>query len=159
MSGTCDCAIVESGTAAMGIGEEVRVLAICPAKTDCVALGNVFSHSKWRLDCVPTSEVGIRFLRENCVPVVICSSRLPESDWKVILSEAVRQAVPPRVIVAFPAGGDELWSEVLDLGGYDVLAQPFHAAEVVRVVSLAWRQWKHDWEKRQKRQTAGSPTD
>lgn len=169
---TCDCAIVESGTTAMGIGEEVSVLAICPAEADCVALCNIFSHSKWKLDCVPTSDAGVRFLRENCVPVVIASCRLPESDWKVILEEAARQPIPPRVIVASPAGGDELWSEVLELGGYDVLAQPFYGPEVVRVVSLAWRQWKHDWEKTrrsqsstgeagdpEKRQAAGSGTD
>lgn len=144
----------------MGIAEEVRVLAICPAEADCVALTNIFSHSKWRLDCLQTCDGGIRFLRENCIPVVICSCDLPAGDWKSVLAEATRQLVPPRVIVASPAGGDELWSEVLAMGGYDVLAEPFYGPEVVRVVSLAWRQWKHEWEKTRKSQgAAGGPTD
>jgi DNA-binding response OmpR family regulator len=30
---------------------------------------------------------------------------------------------------------------VLNLGGYDVLAKPFAAREVLRVVALAWRCW------------------
>jgi hypothetical protein len=32
---------------------------------------------------------------------------------------------------------EELWAEVLNLGGDDVLAQPFDAQEVYHVVSLA----------------------
>jgi DNA-binding response OmpR family regulator len=144
----------------MGIPEAVRVLAICPAEADCIALGNIFSHSKWTLDCVKAPDDGVRFLQEHPVPVVICACRLPGSDWKAIVAEAARQPVPPRVIVASPGAGDELWSEVLELGGYDVLAQPFHAPEVVRVVSLAWRQWKHELEKTRKSQgSAGSDED
>lgn len=138
----------------MGIAEEVRVLAICSSEADCVALANIFSHSKWRLDCVQTSESGIQFLRENDVPVVICSCDLPADAWKRVLAEASSQPVPPRVIVASPEGGDELWSEVLALGGYDLLAEPFYGPEVVRVVSLAWRQWKHEWEQTRKTQRA-----
>ncbi len=134
----------------MGTSEEVRVLAICPAEADCVALANIFSHSNWKLDCVPTSESGIRFLRENVVPVVICAGGPPASDWKTVLVETARQPIPPRVIVALTGAGDEVWSEVLQLGGYDVLAEPFYGPEVVRVVSLAWRQWKHEWEKTRK---------
>jgi DNA-binding response OmpR family regulator len=141
----------------MGTSEEVRVLAICPAEADCVALANIFSHSNWKLDCVPTSEAGIRFLRENLVPVVICACRPPASDWKAVLAEASRRPVPPRVIVASAGAEDEMWSEVLESGGYDVLAEPFHGPEVVRVVSLAWRQWKHEWEKTRKSpQSAGA---
>ena len=48
----------------------------------------------------------------------------------------------PRLIVLTGAMSDEVWSEVLESGGYDVLAKPLDAREAVRVVSLAWRQWR-----------------
>jgi DNA-binding response OmpR family regulator len=38
-----------------------------------------------------------------------------------------------------------LWAEVLNLGGYDVLAKPFNSNEFIQVVSTAWRRWKSEW--------------
>jgi DNA-binding response OmpR family regulator len=48
---------------------------------------------------------------------------------------------PPFVIVTSRLADDELWSEALNLGAYDVLAKPFEATEVTRIVSLAWLHW------------------
>lgn len=122
--------------------EIVTVLAISSIGGDHIALGNVFSHSNWKFDCVRSCAEAIGVLRENPVPVVICSWQLPDGDWKTVLAEASQHANPPRVIVASPTADEQLWADVLESGGYDVLAQPFQPAEVVRVVSLAWRQWK-----------------
>jgi DNA-binding response OmpR family regulator len=33
---------------------------------------------------------------------------------------------------------DHLWAEVLNLGGYDVLAKPFDGCELFRALSSAW---------------------
>jgi DNA-binding NtrC family response regulator len=66
-------------------------------------------------------------------PVVICESSLPDGDWKDLLDKT------PRLIVTSPAANEALWAEVLNLGGYDVLAQPFDEQEVRRVVSSAGR--------------------
>jgi len=49
---------------------------------------------------------------------------------------------PPLLVVTSRKADDTLWSEVLNLGGYDVLAQPYERAEVVRILSLAWLHWK-----------------
>jgi hypothetical protein len=37
-----------------------------------------------------------------------------------------------------------MWAEVLNLGAYDVLAQPFDPAEVFRVLTAAWQNWRYD---------------
>jgi hypothetical protein len=39
--------------------------------------------------------------------------------------------------VTFRTADERLWAEVLNLGGYGVLAQPFDANEVKRVAKLA----------------------
>jgi hypothetical protein len=46
------------------------------------------------------------------------------------------------VIVSSRLADDNLWTEVLNRGGYNVLAKPFQAAEVFRDVSQAWLNWK-----------------
>jgi len=45
----------------------------------------------------------------------------------------------PALIVTSNAGDEALWAEVLNLGGYDVLAQPFDQNEVARVIASAGR--------------------
>jgi hypothetical protein len=42
--------------------------------------------------------------------------------------------------VASRLADDKLWVDVLNLGGSDVLALPFDHDEVIRSVSLAWRE-------------------
>jgi hypothetical protein len=36
---------------------------------------------------------------------------------------------------------ERLWSEVLNLGGYDVLPQPLDRNEALRTIGLAWDRW------------------
>ena len=53
------------------------------------------------------------------------------------------------VLVVTSRIADEwLWAEVLNLGGYDVLAQPFDREEVTRVVRSAVRASSDLWRRR-----------
>ena len=53
----------------------------------------------------------------------------------------------PLLIVTARCADDQLWAEVLNLGGYDVLMKPFERTEVIRVISLAWLNWKNTRER------------
>jgi hypothetical protein len=44
---------------------------------------------------------------------------------------------PPRFIVADRLADNRLWSEVLNLGGWDLIAKPFDAKEVLHIVTVA----------------------
>jgi DNA-binding response OmpR family regulator len=122
----------------------VSVLAVSSAEEDRVLLEHVFSHSNWKFDHVRTCGEARNLLSGAEVGVIICGTELPDGSWRDLLREAGRYQVPPRLIVVSSLADDRLWGEVLDLGGYDVLGKPFDASEVIRVVSLAWRQWKHE---------------
>jgi DNA-binding response OmpR family regulator len=79
--------------------------------------------------------------------VVICEKDLPDCTWQEILEELAALKHPPPLIVTSRLADERLWAEVLNLGGYDVLMKPFDPVEVVRVVSLAWRHLKSNWER------------
>jgi DNA-binding response OmpR family regulator len=81
-------------------------------------------------------------LREGTVPVVICERDLPDGDWKVILSALRRLEKAPLLIVCSRVADEYLWAEVLNLGGWDVLAKPFDAREVTWSVGLAVQEWQ-----------------
>jgi hypothetical protein len=48
------------------------------------------------------------------------------------------------LIVTAKLADDRLWAEVLNLGGFDVLAQPFYRGEVTRAVGHACRSWNRE---------------
>jgi len=72
---------------------------------------------------------------------VICERDLPDGNWKDVHNCAESVSNPPLLLVVSRQADENLWAEVLNLGGYDVLMKPFDRAEVTRVVGMAWRQW------------------
>ncbi len=125
----------------------VSILAVSPAEEDHLLLSHVLGHSNWKFDQARTCSEAVEALKRSGVAVVICAAELPDGSWKDLLARLGAERVPPRLIVASRLADDGLWAEVLDRGGYDVLSMPFKRSEVIRVVSLAWRQWKHDSER------------
>jgi DNA-binding response OmpR family regulator len=124
----------------------VTILAVSPAEEDHVGLAHLFSHSNWKFDQARTCAEAREALGRGDTAVVICAVELPDGSWRDLLASLAGRAAPPRLIVASRLADDRLWADVLDRGGYDVLSVPFEGREVIRVVSLAWRQWKHETE-------------
>lgn len=72
--------------------------------------------------------------------VVIAEAELGRGTWRELL-DRLQGRTAPRLIVASRFADECLWSEVLNRGGYDVLAKPFDPKEVSWVVRNAWRDW------------------
>jgi DNA-binding response OmpR family regulator len=121
----------------------VSVLAVTPYEEDAVTLRHIFSHSNWHIDFASSWTDASTRLSEQRYPVVISEARLSDASWQEALGALESTPGLPLLIVTSRQANDELWAEVLNLGGYDVLMKPFDRAEVVRVVSLAWLNWKH----------------
>ncbi len=117
----------------------VRVLAVSPHDTDLAVLSHIFNHSAWTLLTARSVDEARSLLRDNSVDVVLSERCLPDGDWKAILSVAGEQEQPPQLVVLSKDGDELLWSEVLNLGAWDVLARPFQAQEVYRSIYAAWQ--------------------
>ena len=70
---------------------------------------------------------------------MIMDRDLPDGRWRDLLEAFKPMPVQPPLIVTSRLADEYLWAEVLNEGGYDVLAQPFEAEEVIRVISAATR--------------------
>jgi len=93
----------------------------------------------------PDCEQALAHLADSSISVVICETLLPDGSWKDLLA-CMAQAEASSVLVVTSKIADEwLWAEVLNLGGYDVLAQPFDREEVTRVVRSAVRASSDRW--------------
>jgi DNA-binding NtrC family response regulator len=117
------------------------VLAVSLSSDDRRALKNIFAGLGWRLTSVATLAQGLRQAGSQAVRVVVCERDLPDGNWQLLLDKVRALAHPPRFIVASRLADESLWAEVLNLGGYDLLATPFDADEVHRVVSHVVDSW------------------
>jgi FixJ family two-component response regulator len=70
--------------------------------------------------------------------VVVCEEHLPDGNWRDIVGVAETLYNPPPVIVTSRLADEHLWTEVLSLGGYDVLAKPLEGVKLRCSVQLAW---------------------
>ncbi len=124
----------------------VNILAISPYEEDQVILRNIFGHSNWNLRCARSWREARACLQADATPVVLCEAGLPDGTWQNVLVDLEGMPGKPLLIVTARLADDRLWAEVLNLGGYDVLMKPFDQTEVVRVISLAWLNWKRQRE-------------
>jgi hypothetical protein len=129
------------------------VLVVSPFGEDQLAgcLQKIFRHSifqdfDWKIEEAHTCQQALEFVRGNLIPVVISWCDQRDVNWKGLWKDLLRRATllvrPPLLIVSYQPMGHCFRSEVLNLGGYDVLVEPFEPGEVFRLLSLAWERWR-----------------
>ena len=68
---------------------------------------------------------------------ILTEGKLADGKWEDVMDRVRRESLPSVVVVTDRLADARLWAEALDLGAYDVLAQPYDSAEVQRVVISA----------------------
>jgi DNA-binding NtrC family response regulator len=117
--------------------ERTVVLAVSGSPEELEQLQRLFAGSSWSLQTVGTVAETEKWLGQNTAAVVLCNAQLPDGDWKDILQLTAQMDGSANLVVASRRADERLWAEVLNLGGYDVLALPANATELFRTVSGA----------------------
>ena len=131
-------------------GTQVTVLAVAP-EPERAELRRMLEHTRWTLLEASTVEEAAATLRDRFSVVLLCESVLPDGTWIELLRLVQALSSPPPVIVTARHADNDLWMQVLNLGGYNVLGRPFAPKDVFEMVSVAWRHRKD----RVKAQAAG----
>ena len=128
-------------------GKRHIVLFVSPNDEDHRALIHILRPAGWSLDSAFSWVEAIKSLEAEPTPVVIVERDLPDGNWKTLHNRLIQMPLPPKMIVTCRLADERLWAEVLNLGGFDVLAQPFHVREVLRSVNSACSHWDEEWRK------------
>ncbi|MCP5115166.1 MAG: hypothetical protein GY953_30405 [bacterium] len=123
------------------------MLLISTVEQDHVLFRQAFGKSNWKLFRCYKLDEGLRHLEEYEIPVVISERNLDAATWHQVLRATANLPYSPKLIVTSKNSGDDLWAEVLNLGGYDLLAKPLAEQEVFHVISHAWLAWKYERER------------
>jgi two-component system nitrogen regulation response regulator GlnG len=133
----------------------VMILGVLASAADRQSLRYIVDHSNWKLEFADGIETIQPILQESDPDVVITDCVLPDGNsWRDLLTAIQTQPSPPSLIVADRQADERIWVEVLNLGAYDLVVKPFDANEVFLVVSSAWRSWKYQYEKAERRRSA-----
>lgn len=125
-----------------GVNVAPTLLIVGPVEDDCGRdpVFDQFPSPAHRVrDCL---EVALHLhMHSSHVCVVVCERDLGDGDWKDVLEVTASLPNPPPVIVTSRLADEHLWAEVINLGGFDVLAKPLDKHEVSRVLNFAWEHW------------------
>ena len=119
--------------------ENIAVLLVSPDCEDRSAIREILGNQRCRIlhvaDCRTAQEQLPGF--QPCV--VVCDRDASEGGWKQLLRAANLCESKPAVVVVSRCADEGLWADVLNEGGYDVLAKPFEPAETCRILQMAYR--------------------
>src|ERR1044071_5780086 len=73
-------------------------------------------------------------LQQEEYEVILTEASLPDGRWLDVLHLAREQQQEIEVIVTDPQADARFWAEALNMGAYDLLAQPFYEPEVRRIL-------------------------
>jgi DNA-binding NtrC family response regulator len=118
-------------------GPRIRVLFISPNREDHATLRRVLEGLPCEILTVANCRQAAAQLGRERISVVFCESLLEDGTWKNVLGEIQRYSNPPLLIVASRQADEQLWAEVLNLGGYDVVAEPLNPREVRHILTTA----------------------
>jgi DNA-binding NtrC family response regulator len=73
-------------------------------------------------------------LHQQDFDVILTEAVLPDGNWLDVLHLVRECPRETEVIVTDPQADARFWAEALNLGAYDLLAQPFYKPEVRRIL-------------------------
>jgi len=120
------------------IPPKARLLSISDHPDDHKLLRRVIEHEQWQINTAHTCRAGVRQLAKQ-FDVVFCESALPDGGWQNILDEIASLQIRSKLVVMSRLADAHLWSEVLNLGGFDVLEKPLSGKEVRQVLEAVSR--------------------
>ena len=113
------------------------ILFVSPHQEDANRLSQMLSPLPMAFDHAPDLTHARAKLQRDRYDVILTEADLPDGAWLDVLNLARQIAPDSEVIVTDPLADGRFWAEALNLGAYDLIAQPFYEPEVRRILSNA----------------------
>src|SRR5690348_13375034 len=111
-----------------------RILFISRDSEDAQLLSQMTRPLPLILEHAGTVQQARERLQMQDYDVVLTEAVLPDGKWLDVLHLVRESSREPQVIVTDKQADARFWAEALNLGAYDLLAQPFYQPEVQRIL-------------------------
>ncbi len=124
----------------LGPMQQIRILSVSSTEDDHAAIFHILDELPFVVTSARSCREAASVLTHDQFGIILCESDLPDGNWIEILNQISGVREKPLLIVTSRLADESLWAEVLNLGGYDLLAKPFSRQEVRHVLTSAWVQ-------------------
>jgi DNA-binding NtrC family response regulator len=111
-----------------------RILFISGRPDDARRLSEMLHALPLHVEHVVSIQQAATYLQQQNCDVILTEASLPDGGWMDVLHLVRECPHEPEVIVTDPQADARFWAEALNLGAYDLLAQPFYEPEVRRIL-------------------------
>ena len=111
-----------------------RILFLSGHREDARRLSRMLHALPVALEHAGGLQQARNLLQSNQYDVILTEAELPDGKWIDVLNLAREITPRTEVIVTDPQADARFWAEALNLGAYDLLAQPFYKPEVCRIL-------------------------
>jgi len=111
-----------------------RILCISGRQDDARKLSEMLHSLPLSLEHVETLKKARIKLQRKTYDLILTETSLHDGSWLDVLHLAREHSRDMQVVVTDPQADARLWAEALNLGAYDLLAQPFYEPEVRRIL-------------------------
>ncbi len=115
-----------------------RALVLSARKQRAAALVSILEDNGWSVRLVGSAEE-LLSTPVDWEGVIFVDYEDLSRRWTSALHFAQTRTPASQVVVYSRLADEHLWAEVLCLGGYDVISEPFETDEVLRVADSGWR--------------------
>lgn len=113
------------------------ILFVSPHRQDATVVSRMLSSLPVSIEYVADVKQARVKLQSSSYGVILSAANLPDGTWLDVLDLARRLAPHSEVIVTDRDADARFWAEALNLGAYDLIAQPFASGEVQRILGNA----------------------
>lgn len=110
------------------------VLFVSPYPQDALTLARMLDNVPSLIHAVSVKEAASK-LETASFQTVLTEAALEDGTWLDLLQ--LSRSLNTLLIVTHPWADVRFWAEAINMGAYDVLAQPFNRTEVRRVLGAA----------------------
>jgi len=113
------------------------ILFVSPHADDATVVSRMLGPLSVSIEHVANVKQARSRMQSGTYGVILTAANLSDGTWLDVLNVARRVAPHAEVIVTDREADARFWAEALNLGAYDLIAQPFASGEVQRILGNA----------------------
>jgi DNA-binding NtrC family response regulator len=108
---------------------------------DRAVLRDLSNSRHWDVSFATTCPDALALIGRSKAQILFMDRDLGGSDWRETMSTFASSSNKICIMLVSRVVDSDLWNEVVQNGGYEVLPKPLRADDVSRAVGLAWSYW------------------
>lgn len=120
-------------------GGRLKILALSVFLQDRILLERLGKQYNWELRFTNSPPEAFKWVLQNQFEIILCDRNQPGYPWREVMDCLAKSSPRSCILLISPVNDDDLWSDVLQWGGYDVLRRPLRAEAVLHLVNAAKR--------------------